>query len=371
MDTLLKDNPNLVQLPRLGGLIEGVVLEKRGSKLFVDLGIRGIGIVYGREYYEAQDIIKELRPGDAVSGKVVETDNDEGYVELSLKEAGYEKKWQDLRNAADEKKEFSLKVTEANRGGLILELYGISGFMPVSQLSQSHYPRVDGGDKDKIFEELKKFVGTELKVRVIDVQQQQEKLIFSERYADVENVMKALSGYNIGDEIEGAVSGVVDFGAFVRFGENLEGLVHISEIDWQLIERPHDVLKPGDAVRAKIIDIQGDKISLSLKALKPNPWDTAAEKYKKGDAVKGVVVKFNPFGAFVKLDSELQGLLHVSEFGNEQKMREALELGTQYDFKILSVEPKEHRLALGIMREEPQKSELEPEKVSPPEEAKP
>jgi small subunit ribosomal protein S1 len=164
---------------------------------------------------------------------------------------------------------------------------------------------------------------------------------------------------------------VVDFGAFVRFGENLEGLVHISEIDWQLIERPHDVLKPGDAVRAKIIDIQGDKISLSLKALKPNPWDTAAEKYKKGDAVKGVVVKFNPFGAFVKLDSELQGLLHVSEFGNEQKMREALELGTQYDFKILSVEPKEHRLALGIMREEPQKSELEPEKVSPPEEAKP
>ncbi|MDO8600581.1 MAG: S1 RNA-binding domain-containing protein [bacterium] len=352
MDALLKDNPNLVQLPRLGGLVEGVVLEKKGSKLFVDLGIRGMGIVFGREYYEAQDIIKGLKPGGTVSGKVVEVDNEEGYIELSLKEAGHEKKWQDLRSAIEEKKEFSLKVLEANRGGLILELYNIKGFMPVSQLSQSHYPRVEGGDKEKIFEELKKFVGQELKVRVIDVNQPQEKLIFSERYADTENIIKALSGYTIGDEIDGTISGVVDFGAFIRFGENLEGLVHISEIDWQLIDHPHNVLKPGDKVRAKIIDMQGDKISLSLKALKPNPWDTAAEKYKKGDTTRGTVVKFNPFGAFVKLDTEIQGLLHVSEFGSESKMRETLELNKQYDFKILSVEPKDHRLALGLIKEE-------------------
>lgn len=352
METLLKDNPNLIQLPKLGGLVEGVVLEKKGSKLFVDLGIRGMGIVFGREYYDARDIIKGLKPGDAVSGKVIEVDNDEGYIELSLKEAGHERKWQDLRSAIDEKKEFSLKVVEANRGGLILELFGIQGFMPVSQLSQSHYPRVEGGDKEKIYEELKKFAGQELKVRVIDVNQPQEKLIFSERYADVEGVMKALSHFKIGDEIEGAVSGVVDFGAFVRFGENLEGLVHISEIDWQLIEHPRDALKSGDKVRAKIIDMQGDKISLSLKALKINPWDTAAEKYKKGDTTKGTVVKFNPFGAFVRLDTEIQGLLHISEFGSDAKMHEALELNKQYDFKIISVEPKDHRLALGFIREE-------------------
>lgn len=365
VETLLKDNPNLVQLPKLGGLVEGVVLEKRRGKLFVDLGIRGMGIVFGREYYEAQDIIKNMKPGDAVSGKVVETDNEEGYIELSLKEAGHERKWQDLRNAMDEKKEFSLKVSEANRGGLILELFGIQGFMPVSQLSQSHYPRVEGGDKDKIFEELKKFAGQELKVRVIDVNQPQEKLIFSERYADTDNIMKSLANYTIGDEIDGVVSGVVDFGAFVRFGENLEGLVHISEIDWQLVGHPRDVLAPGDKVRAKIIDMQGGKISLSLKALKTNPWDTAAEKYKKGDTAKGTVAKFNPFGAFVKLDSELQGLLHISEFGNEAKMRELLELGKQYDFKILSVEPKEHRLALGLMREDAAKQEEKPAEEIP------
>ena len=330
-------------------IVDGTVLEKRGGRLYVDLGSSGAGIVYGREYMVAQDVIKGLNIGDRVSAKVVEVDNDDGYVELSLQEAGNEKRWVDLKKMMQEGTLVDLTIKKANTGGLILEFSGVEGFLPASQLSFKHYPRVEGGDKEKIFQELQKMVGMSLRVKILDMNPDESKLIFTEKGLDAEEMRKVLGGYKIGDVVEGEITGVVDFGAFMKFNEvGLEGLIHLSEIDWTLVSNPREILKPGDRVTAKIIDIQGDKISLSLKQLKNDPWLNAAEKYHKDDVVKGKVTKFNPFGAFVELGSDIQGLAHISEFGTEQKMREILALGTSYEFKILLVDPKEHRISLGL-----------------------
>ena len=351
MEFFLKQKAGYTPALKLGDIAEGEIVAKDGPRLYLDLGSRGTGIVFGREYYAAQDALKGLSVGDRVTAKVVALDNEEGYIELSLKEAGRERNWQELFRLKETGEHLSLKVIDANRGGLILAHLGVQGFLPASQLSSEHYPRVDGGDKLKIQEALKRFVGQEFSVAIMDVNPEEGKLIFSEKTHETEALRERLKAYHVGDVIEGEVAGVVSFGAFVRFGDGLEGLVHISEIDWQLIANPADVLTAGENVRAKIIGIEGEKVSLSLKALKIDPWATAEEKYKKGDLVTGTVVKLNPFGAFVKLDEAVQGLAHISEFVSEASMQQTLALNKPHEFRVLSVDAKEHRLALGLANE--------------------
>ncbi|OGZ97846.1 MAG: hypothetical protein A3J10_04320 [Candidatus Sungbacteria bacterium RIFCSPLOWO2_02_FULL_54_10] len=349
METLLKSGG--VAVPRPGEIAEGLVIEKEGGVLFIDLGIRGVGIVYGREYKAAEDIIKPLVPGDTINAKIVESDNDEGYIELSLKEAGDEKRWVKLKQLRDSGEAVEIKVIEANRGGLIMDLEGVKGFLPASQLSIKNYPRVEGGDKERILQELQKLAGTILRVKVIDIDPQEQKLIFSEKGVASEESRAALAKFAAGDIVEGEVTGVVDFGAFVRFGDTLEGLIHISEIDWTLIEDPRAVLKPGDKVKAKIIDLQNGKIALSLKALKEDPWVKIAEQYKKGDTIKAKITRFTTFGAFAEIEPQIQGLIHISEFGTPVRMQEELKQGETRDLRILLIDPKDHRMSLGMVRE--------------------
>lgn len=350
MEALLKKQGAVLAF-KAGDLVEGTMVVRHGTRVFMDLGPYGIGIIYGREYYAAQDIIKGLAVGDHISAKVVELDNEEGYVELSLREAGREKQWFDLKKTMQEGAILELSVRKANSGGLILEAHGVEGFLPASQLAAKNYPRVGGGEREKIFQELQKLIGQTLKVKILDLDPKENKLIFTERGADREEIRKTLAQYAIGDVVEGEITGVVDFGAFMRFGEKgLEGLIHLSEIDWSLVENPRTVLKPGDHVKAKIIDIQGDKISLSLKRLKENPWNTVAEKYHKGDVVRGKITRLNPFGAFVQLGEEIQGLVHVSEFGSAANMNNAVRAGEEREFTVLLVDPREHRLSLGLIK---------------------
>lgn len=360
MDSLLRGGV-INSIPKTGDIVEGTVMEKRGARLFIDLGPHGTAVVFGREYTAANDVIKRLNPGDTISGKVVEPDNEEGYVELSLKEAGEERRWIDLKKVMQSGEILELPVTEANRGGLILEAKGVKGFLPASHLSSKNYPRVDGGDKEKIYVELQKLVGQPLKVKILDLNSAEEKLIFTEKGQTSEDVAVAFAKYKIGDEVEGEITSVVDFGAFMKFDEaGLEGLIHISEIDWTLIEDPREVLKPGDRVKAKIIDIRRDKISLSLKQLKADPWAKVLEKYNKGDVARAKITKFNPFGAFAQLDRDIHGLIHISEFGTEAKMRETLKLGEEYDLKVLMVDPKEHRMSLGLIKDVKEEGPTEP-----------
>ena len=357
MDTLFK-SAGALSTPKAGELISGTVLSRRGPFVYVDLGPYGTGVVYGREFYNARDIIKTLKIGDAVTAKVVEVENEDGYTELSFREAGKDKMWQEAEALMKNKMPVSLPVLSANKGGLVMNWQGVSGFLPVSQLTAKHYPRVEGGDKGKILSELQKFVGETLEVTILDINPKENKLIFSEKNVESDELKEVLSKYQIGDTIEGEVTGVVDFGVFIKIEEGLEGLAHISELDWGLVENPSDLFNVGAQVKAKIINVEGGKVSLSVKALKPDPWKDFASKFKKSDIIKGRVRKIDRFGVFVEIeDFLLSGLAHVSEFGSEKEMREHMELDKIYHFQILNLNSDERKLSLSYVKEGDEKKE--------------
>lgn len=330
--------------PEVGVLVEGTVIAIEKNSLYVDLGPIGTGIIYGSEFISARDTIKKIRVGDSIAAKVVERENENGYVELSLKEARQALIWEEAEDAIQKKTPFELIVKEANKGGLMLEWHGIKGFLPASQLSQEHYPRVENGSKEKIFSELQKFIGEKLTVFVLTADPKEDKLIFSEKGSEEKEHTERAEKYAVGQIIEGEVTGIVDFGLFVKIEEGLEGLVHISEMDWGLVQDPRAMFKIGQTVTAQVIEIKDGKVSLSIKALRPNPWNEAEKKYKKGDIVKGVVIRHNKHGALVSIEEGVAGLAHISEFGDLEKLKEILELGKVYSFKITLFEPKDQRL---------------------------
>lgn len=334
--------------PTIGDLVEGPVIAIEKSSVYIDLTPFGTGIIYGREFIVARDVIKKINVGDVIAAKIVDNTHKEGYYELSLKEARQALIWSEADSAIKEKKTLDLLVKEANKGGLMIEWQGIIGFLPASQLKSEHYPKVADGDKDKILEELKKLVGTRLQVAIITADPKEGKLIFSEKGQETKEKEKVVSKYEIGDEVEGTVTGVVDFGIFIKLEEGLEGLVHISEIDWGLVDNPRNFVKVGQKITTKVIEVKDGKISLSLKQMKPNPWSEAAKKYKKDMSVTGVIIKFNKHGALASIEEGVAGLVHVSEFGSEEKLRKALELGKTYPFSIALFDPKEQKMALSF-----------------------
>jgi small subunit ribosomal protein S1 len=311
----------------------------------------GTGIIYGREFMAARDIIKKINIGDLVKAKIVDINNTDGYIELSLKEAKQALIWSEAEKAIREKRVLDLAVKDANKGGIILEWQGIMGFLPASQLKSEHYPRVEDSDKDKILKELRKLIGKKLSVTIISALSKEGKLIFSEKDNNPDEKKEIVSKYNLGDEIECTVAGIVDFGVFLKIEEGLEGLVHISEIDWGLVDDPRQMFKIGETVKAKIIEIKDGKISLSIKALKENPWKEFETKLKKGDIIKGVVIKFNKHGALVSIKEGVAGLVHNSLFGTEAALRAKLELGKTYNFQVTLFEPKDQRMTLAYLEE--------------------
>ena len=352
MHKFVNDSP---EPPEEGQIIEGTVSAIGRAKVYIDLPPFGSGLIYGREYMNARDILRKVSLGDTIAAKVVDVKNPDGYIELSLKEARQALIWSEAEAAAKSQTILSLEVKEANKGGLILEWQGIQGFLPASQLSAENYPRVADGDKDKILSALNELIGQFLSVIIITADQQEGKLIFSEK-GPQEKVEKEekVSHYEVGDVLEGEVTGAVDFGIFVKIEDGLEGLVHISELDWGLVEDTRTLFKVGDKVQVKVIEVKDDKISLSIKQLKENPWVTASKKYAKDKEVEGVIIKFNKHGALASIEEGVAGLVHISEFENEAKLKEALSLGSAYKFKITLFEPKEQRMTLSFKEANPE-----------------
>ena len=363
MEALLASH--LVEIPEVGDVIHGSVIHVAPSSALIDLGPLGTGIVLGKEMRDGLGPQGKLKVGQEVTATLMSFENEDGYIELSIREASYEKSWEDIEHKLTNREVVSTKVIEANKGGLMAEINGIVGFLPVSQLSSEHYPRVEDGDKNKILDLLKKLIGVEIQVRILDADRETEKLIVSEKAAQSEKERELINLLKVGDVVSGEVSGVVDFGAFVKFtppvdatgkkfGEKLEGLVHISELAWQLIDDPREMIKTGDQVEAKIIGIEDTRISLSMKALKQDPWNAVLEQYKVGDIVPGKVDKINHFGAFVYLNKDIHGLAHVSEFQEVypgRKIEEVFKEGETYTWSILSIEPKSHRMGLLPVKE--------------------
>ncbi len=333
--------------PQAGDLVEGPVTALGKNKVFVELHPFGTGIIYGREYNSAADILRRVKLGDTIAAKVVESTNKEGYVELSLMEARQALIWADAETAVNKGTVFELPVREANKGGLMLEWQGISGFLPASQLKPDHYPRVEDGDKAKILDELRKLVGEKLSVVIITADANEGKLIFSERGPQQEKGT-TVDQFSVGDVVDGEVTGAVDFGIFIKIQDGLEGLVHISEIDWGLVENPKTLYKIGEKIKVKVIEIKDGKVSLSIKALKEDPWKAASEQYKRDQIVDAAIIKYNKHGALASIEEGVAGLVHISEFPSPDDLRKTLELGRTYKFKITLFEPANHRMTLSF-----------------------
>ncbi|MBI1961508.1 MAG: S1 RNA-binding domain-containing protein [Parcubacteria group bacterium] len=338
-------------IPKVGELVSGEVLDISKNGIVVTLGGTLTGLVRGRELDDESGQYSKLSAGEKVEATVLELENEQGMLELSFRQAGHRKAWDSLAELAKSGEIVDAKIIDANKGGLMVRVGNVEGFLPVSQLTVEHYPRVEGGDKNRILDRLRAYVNHSFRVKVITVREREEKLIVSEKAAWEREQHAQLAKYEVGSEVTGRITGVVDFGVFVEFGDGLEGLVHISELAWQRIDSPADLVKVGDQIRAKIIAVEDGKVSLSVKKLVPDPWKQAAEKYKVGDSVTGKVLKLNPYGAFVELDPEIHGLAHVSELAKsgEQDMHKLLAVGEVRKFKVLSLEPAAHRLGLGLV----------------------
>lgn len=355
LEKLLSEG-DFLNIPKVGDLIKGKILSTEGREVRVDVNGLTTGVVRGRELFAESQMYSGLSHGDQVEATVIELENENGEMELSFRYAGNKKSWEQLRETLDEAETINAKVLDANKGGLIVKVKHLTGFLPVSQLAPENYPRVTGGDKQKILEKLNDFVGQSFKVKILDLNEKDEKLIVSEKAVWESEQKNVISQINVGSIIEGEVTALADFGAFVKFlpkGDEdtaLEGLVHISEIAWQRIDHPKDLLKVGETVKAEIIGIEGSKIFLSMKKLVEDPWKGVEKKYNVGDVVEGKVLKINPFGLFVELDPDIHGLAHISEITNDpsEDLSKYGKVDETREFKIVSIEPEEHRLGLSI-----------------------
>lgn len=344
-------------LPKVGDTVTGRVISIAKNEVHVDIEGIATGVARGLELIDESGDYSHLTVGDEVSATVLELENELGLIELSFRSAGHKKAWDKLKELLTAGSMTEVKIVEANKGGLMVMWGNVSGFMPVSQLCPEHYPRIQGGDKTKILERLKSYIGQSFDAKVIDVNSDEGRLIVSEKAAWEERQKDVLAKYNPGDVVEGVVTVITDFGVFVEFGPGLEGLVHISELAWQRIDDPKDIVRSGENIKAEIIKIDGSKIFLSMKKLMKDPWATVSERYAIGQKVKGKVLKVNPFGFFVELDPEIHGLAHVSELSDKSGVTpdQIAKAGDTLEFTVVSIEPKDHRLGLSLKKKKIEK----------------
>jgi len=348
MIELLKDSPPVFRA-RPGELIEGSVIFKGKNKMLIDLAGVATGIVSGRELRDSMNTFRDLKAGDLVAALVLEEENDEGMVVLSLRMASQQKAWDRFHKMIEDDKTMKFTAQEANKGGLLANIDGIRTFLPVSQLSPTNYPRVNNADSSEIISRLAKFIGHTFTVKIITLDETSGKIVVSEREAMAEERSKTLETLAIGSAKDGMVSGIVKFGIFVSF-EGLEGLVHISEIAWGHVKNPSEFAQIGDKVKVKIIGIDGEKLSLSIKQLTRDPWEEIAQRYPVGKKVEGSVVRFADYGAFLALEKDITGLVHLSELSHEkvEDPSEALKIGQKVEAQVINIDIDERRIGLSI-----------------------
>lgn len=338
------------RIPQTGDIVKGVVITASKSEVKLDIDGILMGIVRGPELYSEVPEFANLKPGDEIEAAVIDEENENGELELSFRTVGQEKAWNNLRQAFKDKSTIKVKIIDANKGGLLARYCQINGFLPVSQLAPDNYPRISGGDKSKILEKLKSFVGMEFETNVMTLNEEENKIIFSEKDVWNRRQKPTLDKYKVGMSVEGKITAITNFGVFVNFDDGMEGLIHISELAWQRIDSPNELYKVNDKIKAEIVSIDGSKIFLSAKKLLQDPWLEASAKYKIGQVVSGIILKINPFGLFVKLDEEIHGLAHISQLGltTKDKIGDLYQANEVRDFEVVNISPSEHRLGLKL-----------------------
>jgi len=347
MDDLLAQADASVKQLTAGEIITGKVLSLKKHEVLIDLGAQGVGFVPRREV----GFSRALTVGDEVTASVVDPELDNGYSLLSLRKAAKDRGWEEVAVKQEAGDIIEVVPYDANRGGMLVEYEGVRGFLPVSQLSAEHYPRVGSSDKDEILQRLNGLIGKTLKVRILDSDRKANKLIFSEKEAVKDGLAKRFQSLKIGDTVTGVVTGVVDYGAFVNV-DGIEGLIHISEISWERVNSPADYVKVGETVEAKIISIDKDRLSLSIKQLTQDPWLDEVEKFKAGETVEGTVTRITPFGAFVQISPAVEALVHVSELGGGDNAdpEKVFMLNERKKFVILDIEKENRKISLSLSK---------------------
>ena len=327
-----------------GEVVHGTILSIKKHEVLIDLGPLGVGLVPRREVSMSNNYAE----GDEVTASVVEVELDNGYSLLSMRKAARDRGWDEVAAKLESGEIVTVTPYDANRGGLLAEYEGVRGFLPVSQLSAEHYPRVGSSDKDEILQRLNVLVNKEIRVRILDADRKANKLIFSEKEAIKEGLAERFEKLSVGDTVKGIVTGVVDFGVFVNV-EGIEGLIHISEISWERVNNPSDYVKVGQTVEAKIIAIDKERLSLSMKQLTKDPWLDEVEQFKSGEDVEGTVTRITPFGAFVQLSPAVEALVHVSELGGDGTDPEKVfTLNERKTFTVLEIDKDNRKISLSL-----------------------
>ena len=344
MDDLLAQAGDSVKQLTVGETVDGTVLSVKKHEILIDLGPLGVGLVPRREV----SLSKNYNVGDSVIASVIDTELEDGYSLLSLRKAAKDRGWDEVMAKLESGEIITVVPYDANRGGLLVEYEGIRGFLPVSQLSAEHYPRVGSSDKDEILQRLNSLVKKDIKARILDADRKANKLIFSEKEAVKEGLAERFQKLAIGDTVTGVVTGVVDFGVFVNV-EGIEGLIHISEISWERVNSPSDYVKVGQTIEAKIIAIDKERLSLSMKQLTKDPWLDEVEQFKPGEKVEGTVTRITPFGAFVQLSPAVEALVHVSELGGDGTDPEKVfTLNERKEFTVLDIDKENRKISLSL-----------------------
>ncbi len=344
MEELLSNTNRTLKTFRYGEVVEGTVISVGRKEVFVDLGSKSEGIISERDFEDETDSIAGLDVGDTVVASVTQTENDQGYIILSLKRAQSERSWREVEEAFKNESVLEAKVVDSNKGGLVVELAsGLRGFVPFSHLNS--------GSSDTSGSPP---LGQTLSVRVIELNRPINRLVFSEKLATLlsdPEIKEFFAGLKPDKKLKGTVTSIFPFGVFVQLKPGVEGLVHISEMSWQRIGHPSEIVKVGDEIEVVVLSVDQEqgKLALSMRPLRKNPWEEVAEKYKVGETIVGKITKTAPFGAFVKLPEGVEGLIHVSETAGP------LVEGEEVKAVIINLEPEKRKLGLSIkqLKKEP------------------
>lgn len=349
----LFENAPEIKYPKEGEVITGIIEKIEKKNILVNVNNQFTGLVISKELGNSVNF-DALSAGQPIDVMVLGDSVERGLLILSLKRANQIKSLNRLNSNFTTGEVMTVRASEANKGGLLVDIDGLKGFIPVSQLTPLHYPRVEGADPEKILEHLAGLLTVDFQVRVINIDEGGKKIIFSEKAAMEEQRSKALKTLKEGDVVEWVVSGILSYGLFVTF-EGLEGLVHVSEIDWGHVNNPGKFAKVGMKVKVKVIGLESEKISLSIKQLKDNPWDVLAKKVKTGDTIKAPISRISQFGAFMDLDGGIQGLIHLSEIshGVVKDIREHVKVWEEVEAKIINFEPTKKRIGLSLKALQP------------------
>ncbi len=378
IDKFLSDDQNQIKTFSRGDIVEGTVMDVQQGLLVVDIGFKSEGIVAGKELKSDLLDWRELKEGDKVMVYVVKPEDEEGQLVLSIRRTQQATAWLNLEKAKENNDIINTTVVESNNGGLIVEIgKDIRGFIPTSQLDAARVyvsgVRQVGKDiSSKVQERLNSMVGEKVSTRIIELDREKNRIILSEKMVtqsrDLEQREKTLNKIKEGDVLEGTVSGITPFGIFVN-AEGLEGLVHLSELSWDKVEDIGSMYSVGTKVSVVVIGVTdgGKRVAYSVKRLQKDPWSEAIAQYKVGDIVEGEVQKVVPYGAFVRIDKGLNGLIHISELSDKlvKDPSDIVTLGDQVKVKILSISSTERHLGLSLKATVGKKVEIKvPKKIS-------